>query len=62
VNGMLTDNAVDDIVGKILDCKNDYEKARVMGNKARKTIIDYYNWDRVAQQTEDILLARIRKK
>lgn len=62
VNGMLTDNTVEDIVDKILDCKKKYEKAIAMGNQARKTVVDYYNWDRVAQQTEDILLARIRKK
>lgn len=62
VNGMLTDNKVDDIVAKILRCKKNPKIAEDLGAQARKTVVDYYNWDRVAEQTEDILLSRIRKK
>jgi glycosyltransferase involved in cell wall biosynthesis len=61
VNGMLTDNGVEDIIDKILECKKNPKKAQALGKQARKTVLDYYNWDRVANQTEDILLARIRK-
>ncbi|MFH1062931.1 MAG: glycosyltransferase family 4 protein [Candidatus Omnitrophota bacterium] len=62
VNGLLTDNKVDDIVAKILECKENPRKAESLGKQARKTVTDYYNWDRVVQQTEDVLLSRIRKK
>ena len=62
INGMLTDNKADDIIDKIFECKKNPKKAMAIGEKARKTVIDYYNWDRAAQQTEEILLSVTRKK
>ena len=62
INGMLTDNMIEDIIDKILDCKKNPKKAMDMGKHARKTIVDFYNWERVVRQTEDILMSRIKKK
>ena len=62
VNGLLTDNKTEDIVNKILVCKRDRGFAQRLGNNARRTIADYYNWDRVAQQTETVLLSKLRKR
>ncbi len=62
INGMLTDNTAEDIIDKILECKKNPKKAMDIGEKARKAVVDYYNWDRAAQQTEDVLLAMMRKR
>lgn len=51
-NGFLTDNEIDDIIEKIMFIKNNPDEAKKIGRNARKTIVDYYNWDRAA---EDIL-------
>lgn len=56
-NGLLTDNNPDDIVQKILTLKGNPDHARSIGAAARQTVLDYYNWDRVAMQTEEILLS-----
>jgi glycosyltransferase involved in cell wall biosynthesis len=51
-NGLLTYNEIDDIVEKIMFFKNNPAEAKKIGNNARKTIVEYYNWERAA---EDIL-------
>jgi glycosyltransferase involved in cell wall biosynthesis len=61
-NGLLTDNRIDDIVEKILKCKNNPNFSENIGNQARKTVIDYYNWDRAVKQTEEMLLSKIKRK
>lgn len=53
-NGLLTNNDPDDIIQKILKLKKDPSKAKKMGLVARKKIVDYYNWDRAACETEAI--------
>jgi len=56
VNGLLVDgNDIDTLVEKILFLKNDIVAAESMGKQARQSILDYYNWERVARQTEDIM-------
>ena len=62
INGILTDNNIDDIVQKIIDCKVNQKKTAAMGKEARKTIKEYYNWDRVARQTEEVLLSIAGKR
>jgi len=55
-NGLLTDNGSEDIVKKILRLKNNSGYAKDLGSSARREIVDYYNWDRAARQTEEIFL------
>lgn len=54
-NGLLTDNTIDNIVEQILFLKNNPLEAKRLGQKARETVQKYYNWERVAQETENIL-------
>jgi len=51
VNGLLTDNSVDDVVQKIMFLKDHPEEARMFGERAREDIIRHYNWDRVTDET-----------
>jgi len=53
-NGYLTDNNIQDIVDKILVLKNNRDRAGKMGEAARTSVVNHYNWDRVAAQTEEI--------
>jgi len=55
-NGFLTDNSIDDISSKIILLKRDSEKCANLGLAARQEIINYYNWQRVAQETKDFFL------
>lgn len=54
-NGILVDNSIDTIISLLQELKNDPEKRKRLGMKARKDVIDFYNWDRVVQQTEEVL-------
>ena len=56
VNGLLVGNDVQTIINTIRELKQDPEKRRLLGENARKDVIRFYNWDRVAQQTEEVLL------
>ena len=56
VNGLLVDSNIDSIVSKIIDLKTNSQKREYLSNNAHKDIINYYNWDRVAEQTEAVLL------
>ncbi|MDO8727136.1 MAG: glycosyltransferase [Candidatus Methanoperedens sp.] len=47
-NGFITNNDINDIVEKIMFIRDNPAKARKIGRNARKTIVDYYNWDRAA--------------
>jgi glycosyltransferase involved in cell wall biosynthesis len=57
INGLLTDNSIDSIINKIIDLKTNMQKREVLGKSALEDVIKYYNWDRVAEQTEAALLA-----
>lgn len=54
-NGFLTDNQVEDIVRRVLFLMQNPEKRREVGLRARQDVINYYNWDRVAVETERVL-------
>jgi glycosyltransferase involved in cell wall biosynthesis len=56
VNGLLVDNNINSIINKILELKTNQQKREDLGKNAREDIIRYYNWDRVAEQTESVLL------
>ena len=56
VNGLLVDNNVQNIIDRILELKGDHEKRRLLGSNARNDVINFYNWDRVAEQTEAVLM------
>ena len=62
VNGLLTNNNVDDVVQKILYLKAHKSQAAKMGDQARKDVIKYYNWDRAAKEIEEQLYRAIAKK
>lgn len=54
VNGILVNNDMDQISEKILFLKNNYDCAKMIGQKARHSIENYYNWERVGCETERI--------
>ncbi len=56
VNGILVDNRIEVIIERILELKRDDGKRMKLGENARADVINYYNWDRVAEQTEAVLL------
>lgn len=56
VNGVLVHNDVETIAGKIRELKNDRERRDALGRHAREDVLAYYNWDRVAEETEAVLL------
>ena len=56
INGLLVNNDINSIINKILELKTDHQKRENLGKNAREDIIRYYNWDRVAEQTEAVLL------
>jgi glycosyltransferase involved in cell wall biosynthesis len=47
---------VDALSEQILKLKNNPDLYTQVSQKARQSVLDYYNWNRVGQQTEDILL------
>ena len=52
-NGLLVEkNSNEDIVGHILKLKDDFKARSEMGMEARKTVEEYYNWERVGKETE----------
>jgi len=62
VNGLLVDNEIETIVNKILELKANQEKRRTLGRNARQDIISIYNWDRVAEKTEAVLMEVCNKE
>jgi glycosyltransferase involved in cell wall biosynthesis len=55
-NGLLVDNDSEMIIEKIRDLIINPEKMAVLGRNARADVVSYYNWDRVAEQTERVLM------
>ena len=55
VNGIVVDGTVEMIIDSIMELKASREKRAFLGNNARNDVINFYNWDRVAEQTENIL-------
>jgi glycosyltransferase involved in cell wall biosynthesis len=54
-NGILTDNTITHIVNRIAFLKNNPGEAKRLGSNARARVEQYYNWERVADETENIL-------
>lgn len=54
-DGLLTKNDVNDIYEKILFCFKHQEQAVQIGVSARKKVVDFYNWERVAKSTLDVI-------
>lgn len=46
---------VQGLANKILQLKRDRSLHRYLGEKARRSVLSYYNWARVGQQTEQVL-------
>ena len=55
-NGLLVENGIDEIIEKILFLKSQSAQAQKIGREARRTIEDYYNWERVGRETEQVML------
>jgi glycosyltransferase involved in cell wall biosynthesis len=62
VNGFLTSNKVDEIVERILWLKENRLRGEEMGKEARKGVIRYYNWNRVAEETEKVLQVVMKER
>ena len=56
-NGVLVNvnNDHNQIIERILFLKNNPEKAKQIGAEARKDVVNYYNWERVGEETEKVL-------
>lgn len=54
-NGVLVNNGPDEVIDSILSLKNNPEKTKQLGSEARRDIVNYYNWDRVGEETEKII-------
>ncbi len=54
-DGLLTTNDVNDIYDKILICFKDQEQAACMGASAREKVVSFYNWERVAKSTLEVM-------
>ncbi len=61
INGLLTNNSVEDIVDKILLLKNDKNLRENIGRKARYGVLKYYNWDRAAADMENVFRSLVLK-
>lgn len=60
--GLLTDNSVDDIISKLLLLKKHKHLGTQMGQRARKLVMQYYNWDRFFIGIDGLLNDVITKK
>lgn len=54
-NGLLTDGSPEDIAAKIERLRRDPQAMEAMGRAARETILREYNWQRVAEETAQII-------
>jgi glycosyltransferase involved in cell wall biosynthesis len=61
-NGIFIDNTVAALASGLSMLKADPGLREKLGAKARQSALDYYNWDRVALETEEVLLEAIHTK
>ncbi len=54
VNGLLTNNDPEEILSWILELKKNPDKGESLGRQARRQVVEYYNWDRVARELEGV--------
>ena len=62
INGIFTDNTVEALATNLRMLKANPELRGKLGANARKSALDYYNWDRVALETESVLIDAIKTK
>jgi glycosyltransferase involved in cell wall biosynthesis len=62
VNGLLTDDTVQTTAQYLRLLKSSPALRRQLGENARHEALDYYNWDRVALETESVLIDAIKTK
>jgi glycosyltransferase involved in cell wall biosynthesis len=55
-SGLITSGSPEDLASKIQILENDRELCRRLGANGRRAVEEYYNWDRVAEETERVLL------
>jgi len=61
VDGLLTNNDLDDIYDKILICYENRYEAEKLGKRAREKVVRYYNWERVAISTLNVFNSVMRR-
>lgn len=49
----------EDVAAKIVRLEADRELCHRLGRNGRQAVLDYYNWDRVGAQTEEMLLSTV---
>jgi glycosyltransferase involved in cell wall biosynthesis len=62
VNGIFIDNSVQPLIDSLKMLESDPELRKKLGDNARRSAIEYYNWGRVALETEAVLLDAIKAK
>ena len=60
-NGLLCNGTAEDLVAHICHLKDNPDVRRRMGARARETVEQFYNWERVAQQTDGVLRQVMRR-
>lgn len=53
--GLFTSGEPEDLAAQIRVIERDRERCRQFGRNGRQAVVDYYNWDRVAAETEAVL-------
>lgn len=56
VNGLLFENRIESAVDAIMKVRRDALLAHRLGEHARATVVDYFNWQRTALETESVIL------
>ena len=54
IDGLLVDNSPEDVVKKILFLRESRQQLPQMGALARDKVVQYYNWERIADATLDV--------
>lgn len=60
-NGLGISGGSQELADTLLFLEADRELCARLGNNGRKAVEEYYNWNRVAQETEEILLETIKR-
>jgi len=55
--GLFTTGEPEDVAEKILILEGDRERCRQLGHNGRRAVVEYYNWERAAAETEELLEA-----
>ena len=60
--GLSTSGAPEDVAKKLLTLEGDRLLCRQLGENGRRAVVEYYNWDRVVSETENILQEVLRNR